>query len=68
MKDQLPQGVNVELSYDNKPVFVPEDYLLFNKYIYPNDEMEFYVRITTSLTAPPAPNGQFEIRAKVDSV
>lgn len=68
MKDQLPPGVNVELSYDNKPVFVPEDYLLFNKYIYPNDEMEFYVRITTSLTAPPAPNGQFEIRAKVDSV
>ncbi|MFB4327344.1 hypothetical protein [Paenibacillus sp. CR_12] len=68
MKDQLPPGVEVELSYDNKPVFVPEDYLLFNKYIYPNDEMEFYVRITTSLTAPPAPNGQFEIRAKVDSV
>lgn len=68
MKDQLPPGVAVELSYDNKPAFVPEDYLLFNKYIYPNDEMEFYVRITTSLTAPPAPNGQFEIRAKVDSV
>ncbi|SEL81349.1 protein of unknown function [Paenibacillus sp. cl141a] len=68
MKDQLPPGVEVELSYDNKPVFVPEDYLLFNKYIYPNDEMEFYVRITTSLTAPPAPSGQFEIRVKVDSV
>ncbi|MGG3504992.1 hypothetical protein ABES58_05850 [Paenibacillus lautus] len=66
VKDKLPPDVTIELSYTDP--FIAEDYLLFNKLIQPNDEMEFYVRIATAITAPPAPNGQFEIRAKVDPV
>lgn len=65
-KDKLPSGVTIELSYTDP--FIAEDYLLFNKLINPNDELVFYVRIATAITAPPAPNGQFEIRAKVDPV
>ncbi|MEC0306884.1 hypothetical protein P4H67_08955 [Paenibacillus lautus] len=65
-KDKLPPGVTIELSYTDP--FIAEDYLLFNKLIQPNDEMVFYVRIATAITAPPSPNGQFEIRAKVDPV
>lgn len=63
----LPSGVKLELSYDSSP-FIAEDFLLFNKLIQPDEELEFYIRIATSITAPPAPNGQFEIRAKVDDV
>ncbi|MGY5342921.1 hypothetical protein ACXFAU_10790 [Paenibacillus glucanolyticus] len=66
VKDKLPPGVTIELSYTDP--FIAEDYLLFNKLINPNDEMVFYVRIATAITAPPASNGQFEIRAKVDPV
>ncbi|MGM1044910.1 MAG: SPRY domain-containing protein [Bacillota bacterium] len=67
VKEQLPEGVTLELSHTSSP-FIAEDYLLFNKLIQPDDTMEFYVRIATDITAPPVPNGQFEIRAKVDTV
>ncbi|OME50662.1 hypothetical protein BSK59_22430 [Paenibacillus odorifer] len=67
MKDRLPEGVKIELSRSNFP-FTPEEPLLFNMFFDENEEFNFYVRIVTELTAPASPNGQFEIRAKADSV
>ncbi|MNW52048.1 hypothetical protein D3C74_295520 [compost metagenome] len=66
VKDKLPEGTVIQLS-KNLP-FVPVDPLLFNRFFNEDEEFEFYVRITTQLTAPPNPNGTFEIRAKADTV
>lgn len=67
VKEQLPEGVTIELSRSNFP-FVAEDPLLFNRFFNEGEEFEFYVRIVTDLLAPPRPNGTFEIRAKADTV
>lgn len=67
VKSKLPEGVTIELSRSNFP-FVAEDPLLFNRFFNEDEEFVFYVRIVTQLTAPPAPNGTFEIRAKADTV
>lgn len=66
-KDTLPQNVEIQMSYTSSP-FVPEDFILFNKFIEPDEENVFYVRIATDISATPNPNGQFEIRAHVDPV
>ncbi|MGZ7444960.1 hypothetical protein [Paenibacillus sp. TH7-28] len=66
-KENLPDGVEIQMSYTSSP-FIPEDFILFNKFIEPDEENEFYVRIATQINAQPDPNGQFEIRAKVDPV
>ncbi|WP_019639010.1 hypothetical protein [Paenibacillus fonticola] len=66
-KEKLPEGVTIEISRSNFP-FVAEDPLLFNRFFNEDEELEFYVRISTDLLAPPAPNGTFEIRAKADTV
>ncbi|WP_110932420.1 hypothetical protein [Paenibacillus bouchesdurhonensis] len=67
VKEQLPEGVTIELSRSNFP-FTAEDPLLFNRFFNEDEEFEFYVRIVTDLLAPPRPNGTFEIRAKADTV
>lgn len=66
-EDKLPQGVQIQLSYTSSP-FIPEKYLLFNKFIEIDEENTFYVRIATDINAQPDPNGQFEIRATADTV
>lgn len=66
-KPGIPEGVDIELSYASSP-FIKEDFLLFNEFIDPDEEKEFYIRIATTINAPPAPNGQFEVRAKADAI
>lgn len=66
-KEGLPEGVVIQMSYTSSP-FISEDFILFNKFIEPNEENEFYVRIATDINARPDPNGQFEIRARIDPV
>ncbi|ASA22788.1 hypothetical protein B9T62_19465 [Paenibacillus donghaensis] len=66
-KEKLPEGVKIELSRSNFP-FTPEDPLLFNMFFDENEEFEFYTRILTDIQAPPAANGEFEVRAKADPV
>lgn len=66
-RDSLPDGVDIQMSYTSSP-FIAEDFILFNKFIEPDEENEFYVRIATQIDAKPVPSGQFEIRAKVDPV
>lgn len=67
VKEKLPDGVAVQLSRTASP-FRDEASLLFNKFFEPEEELEFYVRLSTRITAAPAPHGRFEIRAKADAV
>ncbi|QSF43567.1 hypothetical protein [Paenibacillus tianjinensis] len=66
-KEKLPEGVKIEMSRSNFP-FTPEDPLLFNMFFNADEEFEFYTRIVTDIQAPPAANGEFEVRAKADPV
>lgn len=66
MKERLPEGVKLELS--RSLPFVNEDPLLFNMFFNPDEEFEFYVRITTDIEAPANPNVEIEVRANADPV
>lgn len=66
MKEKLPEGVKLELS--RSLPFVNEDPLLFNRFFNPDEEFEFYVRITTDIEAPANPNVEIEVRANADPV
>lgn len=66
MKERLPEGVKLELS--RSLPFVNEDPLLFNRFFNPDEEFEFYVRITTDIEAPANANVEIEVRANADPV
>ncbi|WP_068619999.1 DUF4082 domain-containing protein [Paenibacillus tuaregi] len=67
MNDKLPEGVNVELSRKANP-FIGSPKLGFNQVINPDETIEVYVRVATTIDAKPWPGGQFEIRAKADKL
>lgn len=66
-QDKLPEGVAVQLSRTASP-FRAEESLLFNQIVEPEEELVFYVRLSTHIHAPAAPGGQFEIRAHADAL
>lgn len=66
-QDKLPEGVAVQLSRTASP-FRAEKSLLFNQIVEPEEELTFYVRLSTQIHAPAAPAGQFEIRANADAL
>ncbi|WP_270169792.1 hypothetical protein [Paenibacillus sp. SYP-B4298] len=66
-QDKLPEGVAVQLSRTASP-FRAEESLLFNQIVEPEEELTFYVRLSTQIHAPAAPAGQFEIRANADAL
>lgn len=60
-------GVTVELSKEQSP-FIPSLELVYPEDFYAGDEIPFYVRLTTELTAQETPAGKFEIRVNADKV
>lgn len=67
LTDQLPEGVNVELSKESSP-FIGSSKLSFTDVIKHNESVEVYTRIVTSINAKPWPGGRFGITAKADKV
>ncbi|MCG7406372.1 discoidin domain-containing protein [Paenibacillus sp. ACRRX] len=61
----LPSGVALELSSTTNP-FLANDKLNYASTVKDGAEIEFYVRLSTHIDAPPTPNGRIEIRAKAD--
>ena len=59
----LPEGVHLEISYNESP-FEPEDTLVFTNLIPHGERTRFYVRIVTEDEAEG--DGQFEIQTKAD--
>lgn len=60
-------GVTIELSKTQSP-FIAESVLDFTEELIVDDHFEFFVRISTQLTADTTPNGTFEIRVTADKV
>nr|WP_145401406.1 discoidin domain-containing protein [Paenibacillus xylanexedens] len=60
------EDVFVQLSRQNNP-FEPTDYLTYGL-MQPDDEIDFYIRIATNITAKPNPNGIFDLKVTADRV
>ncbi|WP_091014559.1 MULTISPECIES: hypothetical protein [Paenibacillus] len=60
------EDVFVQLSRQDNP-FLATDYLTYGL-MQPDDEIDFYIRIATNITAKPNPNGTFDLKVKADRV
>jgi hypothetical protein len=60
-------GVEIQMSKLQAP-FIPLSSLSYPELLVPDDFIEFYVRISTTLTAQESPSGKFEVRVNADRV
>ncbi|MDD1502596.1 LamG domain-containing protein [Lysinibacillus sp. CNPSo 3705] len=61
----FPTGMSIEFSESSAP-FTPYPELKLNRTLQNNEEMSFFVRLTTELGATPDANGSFDIIVRAD--
>lgn len=64
---EFPVGMSLDFSRTSSP-FTPEQELKISDVLKHNDEISFFVRISTDLIATPNANGVFDIIVKADKV